>query len=43
MGEDGGVGDCGVKSEVIDGLQKNADGRFISASRGSLCGNMSDL
>lgn len=31
------------KSEVIDGLQKNADGWFISASHGNLRGNMSDL
>lgn len=34
---------CGEKSEVIEYLQKNADGRFISESRSGLCGNMSDL
>lgn len=42
-GVGGGVGVCSEKSEVIDGLQKNADGWFISASCGSLRGNMSDL
>lgn len=40
-----GVGVCGEGRwwGVIDGLQENADRRFISASHSNLRGSMSDL